>query len=83
VTLDPDARVSFTADIGRGGFCAQVVLVRRPGTQVRGTIRLEGKELRWAGRVIWAQTGDAYMGLLGRMGIAFTEVDGPLEALLA
>jgi hypothetical protein len=73
---------SFTVDIGSGGFCAELLRVLPPGTPVEGTIQLRGGDLPFAGTVVWAKAGDAYLGLRGRMGVLFTRAPSEWSGLL-
>jgi hypothetical protein len=73
----------FTADIGPGGFSAELMRVQPPGTPVRGSIRLSGQEVGYAGEVAWAKAGAPHMSLRGRMGIRFTALPAEAQALLA
>jgi hypothetical protein len=63
---------SFTVDIGKGGFCAELARVLAPGSPVAGTVVVDGRDLPFTGTVAWAKAGDTYLGLRGRMGISFT-----------
>lgn len=69
----------FTADIGPGGFSAELMRVQPPGTAVHGSVRLDGHEVGYAGEVAWARPGAPHMSLRGRMGVRFTRL--PQEAL--
>jgi hypothetical protein len=73
----------FTADIGPGGFSAELMRVQPPGTPVRGSISLSGKEIGYAGEVAWAKPGAPHMSLRGRMGVRFTALPADAQALLA
>ena len=74
---------SFTADIGAGGFSAEVLRVLPPGTLIEGSIEIGGRSVPFAGRVAWAKPGDPYMGLRGRMGILFTSSGAGIQDLVA
>ena len=73
---------AFTIDVCGGGFCALLLRAMPPGTPVEGTILVKGRALPYAGRVVWARTGDVRLGIQGRNGIAFTSVESILPALL-
>jgi hypothetical protein len=73
----------FTADIGPGGFSAELMRVQPPGTQVKGSIRLSGQEVGYLGEVAWAKAGAPHMSLRGRMGIRFTALPAEARALLS
>jgi hypothetical protein len=77
VTLERST--SFTVDVGAGGFCLELLRVLAPGSKVSGTIQVPSAEVPFTGLVAWAKPGDAWLGLRGRMGIAFT--GPPLAAL--
>jgi hypothetical protein len=76
VTL-PHCR-AFTLDVGSGGFSAELLRVLQPGTKISGVIELDQAAIPFAGTVAWSKPGDPYLGLRGRMGIAFA---GSLQAL--
>lgn len=65
---------TFTSDVSASGFCAEVMRVVEPGTELRGTISVQGQDFAFAGRVRWARAGDARINMRGRMGIMFTEI---------
>ena len=69
-------------DIGGGGFCTELLRVLPPGTQVEGVIQVKGADLPFAGAVVWAKPGDAYLGLRGRMGVIFTRTSSKLQELV-
>jgi hypothetical protein len=73
----------FTADIGPGGFSAELMRVQPPGTPVRGSIRLSGLDVGYAGEVAWAKAGAPHMSLRGKMGIRFTELPAAAKDFLA
>ena len=73
----------FTADIGPGGFSAELMRVQPPGTPVRGWIRLSGREVPYAGEIAWAKAGAPHLALRGRMGVRFTTLPADVQALLA
>lgn len=73
---------SFTIDISSGGFSTEAMRVLPMGTEVTGTIQIEGKEVHFAGRVAWAKAGIPQMDVRGRMGIRFNSVPPELLALI-
>lgn len=73
---------SFTIDISSGGFSTEAMRVLPMGTEVTGTIQIEGKEMPFAGLVAWAKAGAPHLELRGRMGIRFTSVPKELLALI-
>ncbi len=64
--------VCFTLNIGNGGFCVGVVHVLPPGTEVKGTIDIDGTAVPFDGTIAWANAGDARLGERGTMGVRFT-----------
>ncbi len=80
VTL-PHCR-SFTADVGLGGFGAELLRVLPPGTRVDGSFEIGGRSVPFAGKVAWAKAGDPYMGIRGRIGVVFTDAAAELVELL-
>jgi hypothetical protein len=64
----------FTVDVGAGGFCVEVMRALPAGTPLRGSIRLEGSEVGFAGTVVWTRPGDPRLNLRGRMGVRFLRV---------
>jgi PilZ domain len=81
-----DAGVSspaFTKDVSAGGFCAELMRVPSPGTQVRGSIVIGGNAYAFSGRVAWASAGEPRLNLRGSIGVTFTEIaDGLKEKLI-
>ena len=73
----------FTADIGPGGFSAELMRVQPPGTPVQGWIRLSGREVPYAGEVAWAKAGAPHLALRGRLGVRFTTLPADVQALLS
>jgi hypothetical protein len=73
---------SFTIDVGRGGFCTELMRVLPEGTEVDGSILADGKEVPFTGCVAWNKPGDAQLGLRGRMGIRFTQITGDFAKML-
>jgi Tfp pilus assembly protein PilZ len=72
-----DAGVSyaaFTRDVSAGGFCAELMRVPSPGTQVRGSIVIGANAYAFSGKVAWAHPSEPRMNLRGSIGVAFTEI---------
>jgi len=65
---------SFTVDVGPRGFCIELLRVLPPGSPVEGTLQLKSTDVPFAGRVVWAKSGNASLGLRGRMGVSFSSV---------
>lgn len=74
---------AFTADVAAGGFCVELLRVLQPGTTVKGTITLAGRDFEYVGLVRWARSGDARIRLRGRMGVRFLQVPTEFAGLLA
>lgn len=72
----------FTADIGPGGFAVELMRVQPPGTVVQGSIRLDGRELAYAGEIAWAKAGAPHMSVRGRIGVRFTRLAPEAKTLL-
>jgi hypothetical protein len=62
----------FTADVGPGGFSAELIRVQPPGTPVQGSIRVNGDDLAFRGEIAWAKAGEPRLGLRGRIGVRFS-----------
>ena len=73
----------FTTDIGAGGFGAEAMRVQDPGTPVSGTIRINGAEVAYAGKIAWAKAGVPHIALRGRIGVKFTNLPAPTMMLLS
>ena len=78
-----EGRPAFTADVGAGGFCAELMRVLQPGTTVNGTITLAGRDFEYLGQVRWARSGDARIRQTGRLGVRFLQIPTDFAALLA
>ena len=73
----------FTINLGRGGFCAELMRALPVGESVEGLIHLKGRDISFAGRVAWAAAGDSRLNLRARMGLCFLSVDPDLVRNLA
>lgn len=73
----------FTVNLGRGGFCAELMRALPVGGSVEGLIHLKGCDLSFAGRVAWAVRGDSRLNYRGRMGVCFLRIDPVLARSLA
>jgi hypothetical protein len=73
----------FTVNVGRGGFCTELLRVLAPGTHVEGAIRVRGREYAYSGRVVWSREGSPRMNVRGRMGIRFLSVAPDLVPVVA
>ncbi|MBI3186143.1 MAG: PilZ domain-containing protein [Myxococcales bacterium] len=65
---------AFTADVSPGGFSFETMRVARPGTQLHGSLTLEGREFDFTGEVTWAFSGDPRLSVRGRVGVRFTGI---------
>lgn len=66
---------SITVDVSAGGFCTELMRVLSVGESLEGLIHLRGRDMFFAGRVAWARAGDPRLGLVGRMGVCFGQID--------
>lgn len=81
VTFGQNA-AAFTVDVCGGGFCAQLLRAVSPGALVEGTILANGRVHSYAGLVAWAKAGDVRLGIPGRIGVGFTNVESTFPGLL-
>lgn len=65
----------FTADVGPGGFSAEMMHVLPPGTNVSGSISLGAHEFPFTGQVVWAKAGEPRLTQRGRIGVKFTGIE--------
>jgi hypothetical protein len=72
----------FTVNVSPGGVCTEQMRVPAAGSQVEGSIHLDGQNVPFTGRVAWAHSGDSRLNQLGRMGVAFGHVDAGLARCL-
>ncbi len=63
----------FTLNVGGGGFCVGIVRVLPPGTEVEGTIDINGTPVPFTGSVAWAKAGDPRLGVRGLMGVRYAD----------
>jgi hypothetical protein len=70
----------FTVNVSPGGVCTEQMRVLAAGTQVAGSIHLDGQNVPFTGRVAWARSGDSRLNQLGRMGVTFGHVDAGLAS---
>jgi PilZ domain-containing protein len=80
-----DAGVSsnaFTKDVSAGSFCAELMRVPSPGTQVRGSIVIGGNAYAFSGKVAWARASEPRMNLRGSIGVTFNEIADALKEKL-
>lgn len=75
VPVTMDHTTHFTVNLGVGGFCTETVRVLQPGTDVAGALRVHGREYAYRGRVAWAIAGSPRLGVRGRMGVCFSEIE--------
>jgi len=74
---------SLTVNVSAGGFCTGLMRVLPVGSNVEGTIHLDGRDETFAGRVAWARPGDARLNVMGRMGVRFEKIDPAFARSLA
>ncbi len=74
---------SLTINVGAGGFCTGLMRVLPAGSNVEGTIHLDGREGNFAGRVAWSKPGDPRLNVMGRMGVRFEKIDPAFAQNLA
>ncbi len=74
---------SFTIDVGEGGFSTETMRSLPPGSEVEGSIQLNGREIGFGGEVVWVVRRDGALGMRRRMGVRFTRVPWDLQRLLA
>lgn len=65
----------FTSDVSPGGFCVEVMTVLSPGSDVKGTLRINDASFAYSGRVQWAAAGERRISKRGRMGVRFLGID--------
>jgi Tfp pilus assembly protein PilZ len=73
---------SFTVDVCAGGFCTESMRMLRPGSEVEGSIRVNGREVTFGGQVAWVKPSELDSKSHGRMGVRFTRVPWDLQRLL-
>ena len=72
----------FTKDVSAGSFCAELMRVPSPGTQVRGSIVIGGNAYAFSGKVAWARASEPRMNLRGSIGMTFNEIADALKERL-
>jgi hypothetical protein len=73
----------FTLDLGPGGFSAEIMRAVPIGSTVKGTIRLNGVDVPYAGQIVWAKPGDPRLNLRSRLGIRFTNLPPEVTRLIS
>ncbi len=74
---------SFTIDVGEGGFSTVTMRALPPGSEVEGSIQVDGREIGFGGEVVWVVRHDGELGVRRRMGVRFTRVPWDLQRLLS
>jgi hypothetical protein len=74
---------SLTVNVSAGGFCTGLMRVLPVGSNVEGTIHLDGRGETFAGRVAWSKPGDPRLNVMGRMGVRFEKIDPAFARSLA
>jgi PilZ domain len=72
---------AFTVDLSGGGFSTELLRVLPPGSELEGILSIDGKDLPFSGRVVWARAGAPYAGLRGRIGVTFTNAPAEVREL--
>ncbi len=73
---------AFTLDVGFGGLCLETMKALPRGSQVSGSVYINGQDWAFEGVVAWAAAGDPRLNQRARSGIRFTKVaDGLNQAL--
>ncbi len=65
---------AFTADVSPQGFAVEAMHIARPGTDVSGSISIQGQQFDFTGKVCWAKQGDVRMSVRGKYGVRFTGI---------
>lgn len=73
---------SFTVNVSGGGYCTELMRVQEVGEPVEGVIHTARGQTTFRGQVAWAAAGDSRLGIRGRMGVRFLQVDRLFAALL-
>jgi hypothetical protein len=76
-------RAALSADISDTGFCLESPTLHAEGAEVSGFVLHGHLELKWTGRVAWANAGNPMTSTWHRMGVQFTKVSPGLRALLS
>ena len=63
-------------------MCVELLRVLPVGSSVKGVLQLKSADVPFAGRVAWSRSGDAYLGVKGRMGVIFTSIAPEFSTLL-
>ncbi|MEW5737568.1 MAG: PilZ domain-containing protein [Myxococcota bacterium] len=74
---------ALTADVSRGGFCAELPQVFLPGSQVHGFFLVKEEEVPFRGTVTWAEPGNPQLSIFSRIGVRFDAWPEGLEGLFA
>jgi hypothetical protein len=74
---------ALTADVSRGGFCAELPQVFLPGSRVHGFFLVDEVEVPFYGTVTWAQAGNPQLSIFSRIGVRFDACPEGLRGLFA
>jgi len=74
---------ALTADVSRGGFCAELPQVFLPGAQVDGYFLLDDKEVPFRGWVAWAIPGNPMASVFSQIGVRFSAPPEGLKGVFA
>lgn len=72
----------YTADIGSGGFSAEMMRALPAGSAVEGTIRVDHVEGDYTGEVVWSLPGDLRLNVRGRIGVRFISLPPDVRRLI-
>jgi hypothetical protein len=64
------------SDISPGGLCAELSATRIPGSRLKGTLELKGRQVPFLGELAWAEASASGEGC--RVGLRFLEIDQAL-----
>lgn len=73
---------ALTADVGRGGFQAELPQVFLPGSKVHGFFLVNETEVAFRGTVAWAEAGNPMMSIFSRIGVQFDQLPEALSDVL-
>ncbi len=72
---------ALTADVSRGGFCAELPQVFMPGSKVDGFFLHADKEIAFRGTVAWAKPGNPQLSVFSQIGVTFDSLPEGLKPL--
>ena len=72
---------ALTADVSRGGFCAELPQVFLPGSRVDGYFLVDDAEVPFKGQVSWAVPGNPMASVFSQIGVRFDAMPEGLKEL--